>query len=985
VDELLHFAPYCLDLANELLWRCADVVPVRPRAFAVLRYLAAHPGRLIPQAELTNAVWHHHYLSDGLLRGYIRELRHALGDDPRRPRFIETAAGRGYRFLAAVTSVAGSTLPTPKADPGRARGAGTKMAYFVGRQNELGWLHERFDRALDGKRQMLWLSGEPGIGKTAIAQLFVSQCSSRHPVWVARGQCVEQHGRGAPYQPVLEALGRLARDGGEPVVAALRRHAPGWLAQLPALVEADERSRLMALVSGSTQDRLARELSEALEALAAHRLLVLWLEDLHWSDPSTVEWLDMLARRIEPVRLLVVGTYRPAEASAPGHPLRSLMQELRAHDLCADLALPPLTRDEVADYVAMRFAVEAGSSAANAWARLLHRRTDGVPLFLAAVADELVAQQVPGMGGTDVPGFETTGEAGIPASLLHLFERQIERLDNEEQQLLGAASVSGMEFSAALLAAVEGIELARVAACCEGLVAANLFLCGTPAWRGPERRAADRYRFRHALHRDMLHRRLPASGVRRLNRRIGECKESSYGERRVVVAAELTAHFEHGGDTARALHHLTQAAQQALQRAANREAIDHLQRALQLLTTLPSSRERDRQELGLQAMLAMPLLMTQGHGAPAVRHAFERAFELAHTAGSTPQLIPSLFSLYRHALLGGDFARAQALAGQMLKAADLEPESPHRPTACLAAGAVLYHRGEFEAALEQVQACLWAHDAERGRLRFLEQGEDEVSIALAYAAWLHIVLGHPRSAHTCAANLRARAHGMDRPFARMEAHRLLAYMGFLSRDASTALAEAEAGLALGREHGLSPLRMASLTLHRGWALALQCRAEEALPAMRAALASVQAAGARLWFAFSWLELGEACLRAGHIDEALHFVEEASRQALDHGHGGWLCESRRLAGEVLLERARSAGGVGSAQAEAAFVEAIALARERRAKLLELRARVSLMRMPWRDRRATEEERLLAELYRSFGEDSDLHDLLQAKQLLDGSNR
>ena len=334
-------------------------------------------------------------------------------------------------------------------------------------------------------------------------------------------------------------------------------------------------------------------------------------------------------------------------------------------------------------------------------------------------------------------------ESGIPANLHHLFERQIERLGAEDRQVLDAASVSGMEFSPALLAAIEGVEVSHVEACCERLVGAYLLKDATPQWRGPERRASDRYRFRHALQRDALQRRLPAAGLRRLHRRIGDCKEHSYGERGLVVAAELAVHFERGGDIARALRYLAEAARQALQRAANREAIGHLQRALQLLASLPASVERDRRELGLQAMLAMPLLMTQGYTAPAVSQAFSRAFELTERVGSAPELFSSLFGLYRHALVSGDLARAERLAKQMLQVAEQEPGRARRATACLAAAAVQYQRGAFESALALAEECLRARGGVPSGQHFIEHREDDVSIALAHAVWLTTVLGFP--------------------------------------------------------------------------------------------------------------------------------------------------------------------------------------------------------------------------------------------------
>jgi DNA-binding winged helix-turn-helix (wHTH) protein len=321
----LTFPPFHLDLANERLWRGAELLALRPKAFRLLRYLAEHPERLLTQEELLKAIWQHGYVSEGLLRGYIRKLRSTLGDDAKNPRFIETAGGRGYRFIAPLTS----SPPVPRLIESSVAHLLQPPLPFVGRHEELAQLHGALERALSGQRQVVFATGEPGIGKTALVDAFLAQAAGAHQdLWVGRGQCIDHHGAGEAYLPLLEALGGLLRRERPALAPLLRRQAPTWLVQIPASMEEAEREALSRQLFGSTQERMARELAEALEVLTAESPLVLWLEDLHWSDFSTVDLLAMLARRRAPARLLVVGTYRPSDVIASGHPLRALVREL---------------------------------------------------------------------------------------------------------------------------------------------------------------------------------------------------------------------------------------------------------------------------------------------------------------------------------------------------------------------------------------------------------------------------------------------------------------------------------------------------------------------------------------------------------------------------------------------------------------------------------------------------------------------------------
>ncbi|MCI0407524.1 MAG: AAA family ATPase, partial [Acidobacteria bacterium] len=348
----LCFPPFQLDLTTERLWSGGNPVPLRPKTWAVLRYLVERAPRLVTPAELLKAVFQRRYVSEGLLRGYVRDLRRVLEDDPKAPRFIETVPRRGYRFIAPLTPTPPLLSPMPCGVPH------PPPARFVGRVQELAQLHGALQRMLGGKRQVVWVTGEPGIGKSTVVEAFLAQVAETHNLWIGVGQCIEHYGAGEAYLPVLEALGRLGRRAeGAPLIQLLRRQAPSWLVQMPSLIDEAELEVLSRRVYGTTQERMARELAEALEALTADWPLVLWLEDLHWSDYSTVELLAMLARRREPARLLVVGSYRPAQVIVSGHPLRALVRELPGHGQCEELALGCLTLPDVISYLAARLAL----------------------------------------------------------------------------------------------------------------------------------------------------------------------------------------------------------------------------------------------------------------------------------------------------------------------------------------------------------------------------------------------------------------------------------------------------------------------------------------------------------------------------------------------------------------------------------------------------------------------------------------------------
>jgi DNA-binding winged helix-turn-helix (wHTH) protein len=350
---LLVFGPCRLDPAGALLWRGDEQISLRPKTFEVLCYLIEHSGKLVTKAELLDAVWAEVSVSDTMPAICVAELRKALGDDARHAVFIETVHKRGYRFIAKVTTAASehsAKLPPVRLEP---------APIVVGREDAIARLQEWYNQAANGERRVVFVTGEAGIGKTTLIRAFLNSIGN-NGIHIGRGQCIEQYGAGEPYMPVLEALTRLGQEpGGERLVEILNRLAPAWLAQMPALLGEADRARLQGAAQEVTQKRLLRELTLVLEALAADLPLVLFFEDLHWSDLSTLTLIAAIARRTERARLLIIGTYRTVAMLTTEHPLRTMKLELELHRFCEEHRLQLLRQEDIAAYLTQRFAGDA--------------------------------------------------------------------------------------------------------------------------------------------------------------------------------------------------------------------------------------------------------------------------------------------------------------------------------------------------------------------------------------------------------------------------------------------------------------------------------------------------------------------------------------------------------------------------------------------------------------------------------------------------
>jgi DNA-binding winged helix-turn-helix (wHTH) protein/tetratricopeptide (TPR) repeat protein len=585
-----HFSSFRLDTVNQCLWRGEDRVSLAPKAFDVLRYLVEHADRLVTQDEILEALWPETYVNPEVIKKYILGIRKVLGDRHDKPGFIETFPRRGYQFVAPVSEV-GAGAP---ADLGS--NAARKM---VGREAALTRLDSYLGQALKSQRQVIFITGEAGVGKTTLVDAFHQAATRRPNLRVIRGQCVEGFGGKEAYYPVLEAVGQLLREAeGGPLVQALVRRAPTWLIQFPSLLKAEQHEALQKEILGATRERMVREICEALESITAENPLVLILEDLHWVDPSTLDLISALARRRGPAKLVLLGTYRPADVVVSQSPLKGLKQDLLVHHLCEEVVLERLEESDIGEYLAAEF---ADGSLPAGLANLIYRHSGGNALFMVAIVQDMVKQgliaQRQGSWALTKPLEHLA--PGVPETLQEMLEVQFGQLSTAEQDILKSASVAGERFSVWAISTTLDSESTRIEDLCEELAERQQFIKTAGIHELANGEVSAHYEFIHSLYRDVLYRRVSEVNRSKLHRSLGERLRTLCTAGHLELAAELAMHFEKGHTYQDAIQYLILAAQSAARRFAYRDSIQVLRHALELV---PKVAFGNRIELEIQIL-----------------------------------------------------------------------------------------------------------------------------------------------------------------------------------------------------------------------------------------------------------------------------------------------------------------------------------------------------------------------------------------------
>jgi len=857
-----------------------------------------------------------------------------------------------WRFSLEETEPA-QDIPVPAATIGGASPA----PVMVGRDSELALMRGWYEQAEAGARQIIFIAGEVGIGKTSFARALVNSLIDEG-ARVGWGQCIEQYGAGEPYMPVLEALTRLARaPGGESVVATLKKFAPNWLLQMPSLLSESEREHQQAPAPGLTHQRMLREMAEALEALAAETPLVLVLEDLHWSDFSTIELISMMARRTERARLLMVGTYRPVQILASEHPLRTLNTELELHQQCRELRLRLLSDTDIAEYLEQRFGGEQQAEALKSTALMIHRRTEGNPLFVVNIVDYLIQQ------GTLLGA----GPIETPSTIQRLIEHNLERLTSEEQQVLEGASVIGAEFSAATVAAALERPASDIETCCARLARREQFVAADGTIQWPDGTVASMFRFHHTFYGEVLYGRLAAGQRIELHRRIAEREEAAWGKRTNEIAAELAHHYTQAGKIKHAIGYLERAGKAAESHYAFKEAQQSYQQALALVTRLAESPERDRRELELANSVARMFQLTEGWGAFQAVEAREQRAILLEKSGSTERMGISFATRAFTAYMSGDLRTARTLLDEALKLRLQNPDPTTLAHRYMLQMCVHYYSGDPSAAEKDFITGLAFFEDNS----FKNDPVGGFAAALGTAAWNAWLLGRDKLARERAAKLMMAVNGSnphDVAFSSLHSTTL----HLLMREYEHAKRLASRALELCEEYRF-PNEAAFARCVLGHALTQLKANAHGIALMRQGIAELLAIGSRIGVTYWITALADAHRCAGALSDAFTTVEQALE--FNPAELVYRPEGLRVRGEIRLELGESA------QADSDFRESLALAQKMRAKAWELRSTLSFARILTRQGRRDEAYSKLRSIYNSFTESVANADVKEAKALLD----
>ncbi len=931
----IMFGPYRLDAAGSRLWKGDEAVALQPRPLAVLSYLAARPGDVVSRDDLIATLWGGTYVTKAVLKVAVRAIREALQDDAEAPRYIETVGREGYRFIGAD---AGAATNTPHADepPGGAT--------MFGRGQDLAKLHAGLARAAAGTRTIVFVNGEAGIGKTTLLDRFIHEVETTRAVYVARGQCLDQYGQGEAYLPVLEALGRLARDEtkGE-LRETLAQHAPTWVSQLAAL-DPNPPVRWHGDDAITTMPaRMLREIADALEVFTRQRTLLLVIEDLQWSDPSTVDLLGYIARRRQPARLLIIASRRPLDLANDDHPLRRVEQELLAKGLCDEIALDLLSRNEVAAYIQSRFA-GAPPDALQRLAERVYEHTEGHALFMVNMVNDLVDGGLLSWrdGQWHVDGSIDTATDQIPSGLQELIGRIMRGLAQPVRQVLEAASVVGDEFAVAAVAAALPVDPEQIEDTCEQLASQGSLIVDTGLAEWPDGSVSGLYRFRHAMYRRVLYQGIGAARRIRLHSAIGQRLEAGYGARTGEHAAELAMHFGRCRDHARTVHFHELAAAAALERHAAHEAVSHCAAALESLAQTPETPERSRRELGLVVARATLLMAIRGYAASETEQAFGRARALCDSRPASPQLYPVLRGLLSFHHVRAELNVAHTLGEELLRdATERADDIALRVQAHYGHGATLFHMGAFEEARLHLRTALQHYDASTHRQHNIGYGGYDPGVACSlWLAWTLAFQGELEEAAPLAHEGLALAQRHGEAFSLAWAHYGSGVSQQFSGDwVASAAASAEA-VRLAEEYGFPYVR-GMATVNRAWALMMRGDKEAGIVLLRDGVGMVERTGATLGRPAYLGMLAAADVIEGDPKSALARLDDGLREI--ERSGEHLYEAGLLIAKSHLLADRVAGKQAAASAaEECLRRALDVARAQCARLLELRAAVALAR-------------------------------------------
>jgi predicted ATPase len=887
---------------------------------------------------------------------------------------------------------------------------------FVGRERELQALHGYLDKALAGKGQVCFVTGQAGSGKTALVHRFVQQSLAADPdLVVSLGSCNAQTGIGDPYLPFREALAMLTGDAAAQQAAskiapenvdrlravlarsvqvlvdvapelvgvfvpgvALLGHLgkavvekAGWMDQLDALAK----QKMGTSEPVAEQSRIFEQYTAYLQRLSVKTPLILFLDDLQWADKGSLGLLFHLGRRVESSRILVLGAYRPDDVAlgrgGERHPLEPVVHELTRYrgDVSIDLdAIPAVANRQFVDALLDAEPNRVG----QAFREALFHQTGGHALFTVELIRFL---QERGNLERDGSGRWVVGPtvdwSALPARVEGVVAERIGRLGNELKRMLTVGSVQGEQFAAEVVARVQAMsereairQLSRGLQRRHGLVSAlGLIQIGYVQ--------LSLYAFVHHLFQQYVYTSLDEAERAYLHRDVGEVLEALFEGRTEEVAAQLARHFGEAGIPVKEATYRLQAGNRAHRLWAHQEAAAHLTRGLELLASLPQGAERMHLELSLQTSLGMALIATHGYACPEVEQAYARARELCRALGDPPQVMSVLFGLCLFYMMHGELRKARDEGERLLQLSQQAGDIGHEVGVHFPLGQTFLMQADHERSRWHLEQVIALYDPDRDRDLAREQVHDPAVASLLFLSWTLWLQGYPEQAMSKMAAALKLTEELNHPYTTAQAALLASCFHQFLRQWPQCQTQAERALELA-DQGHFRFLQAGSTMHRGSALAHQGRVEEGIAVLRQGLAAWEATGTQLALPYCHARVAEAYLLAGRREEGLRALEESFCSVEEVW---WLAEQYRVRAKLLL----LAPGFET-EAETSLQQALDVARSQKSKSLELRAAMSLARLHQQEGVVAEGRDLLAQCYGWFTEGFDTPDLRAARQLL-----
>ena len=834
---------------------------------------------------------------------------------------------------------------------------------LVGRAAEVQLLLDCWQQARAGKGQVVLLSGEPGIGKSRLIAALQERLD-REPYARLRYFCSPYHVNSALH-PIIKQLERAAgvnRDDDtdtklDKLEVMLRRivsdiDEPARLLAELLSIDAADRYAPVNLAGPARKARTLGVLTQLFRELAAHQPVVAIVEDAHWIDPTTSEWLGMVIEAIRDLPVLLVISFRP-EFQLPW---------AQSSHISA-LSLGRLGRDEGA---AIADRVAEGKALPPEVKNQILAKTEGVPLFVEELTKTVLESGLLVDAGDRFALSGPLPPFAIPATLQDSLMARLDRLDLVKEVAQTGACI-GRIFHHQLLAAVIGSNHAQLDSALLKLEESELvFRHGTP----PEAH----YTFKHALVQDTAYQSLLKSRRQQIHANIASTLQSQFSE---IVEAEpetLAHHYTAAGLTEQAVAYWLKAGQQAQKRSANLEALAHLGRGLELVTSLPDSEDHLRQEIRLQTAVAVTMMAARGWGAPEVLHACTRARVLCEKLGDTEQLFVALCGEASYHMISGNLRASDELGCRCLELVQASGDHSLLLEAHHRQWATKFYMGDAAAADHHIGHGIAMYDPHRDHaLTYRYTGHDPGVCCRSYSArnlWLR---GYADQAIARGEEAVALAERVSHPLTQVLAQHTLGYVHLLRREPDAARRCLDKSIAQSKEFGFQ-LSVSECRFLVGWALAQQEHRAEGLAEMREALAAITATGAGVALQYYLCILAQSG-EEREAREGLDLLERALVIA-EAGAKYQLPELLRTKGELLL-RLNSRDNA----AEHWFRLAVATARDQGTRSLELRAALSLARMYGAQHRSKEARDVLFPVYAWFTEGFDTPDLIDTKELLD----